>query len=101
MSSQPHNTPLERTAARVRSPTAAHWQRSATRKMIVRCRVRTAGRGMRRAALTLIVTLTFGELAVRVDADPQRGPRVPRIGVLQVATRAASAHLFEAFKEAM
>jgi ABC-type uncharacterized transport system substrate-binding protein len=56
---------------------------------------------MRRTALTLIVTLTFGGLAVRVDADAQRGPQAPKIGVLQVGTQAAGAHLFEAFKEAM
>jgi len=44
---------------------------------------------MRRPALTLIVTLTFGGLAVPVDADTQRGPRAPKIGVLQVGTQAA------------
>src|SRR5215813_11917711 len=58
-------------------------------------------RGMIRAALTLIVTLILGMLAVEVDADAQRGVRIPKIGVLQVGTRAGGAHLFEAFKDGM
>jgi putative ABC transport system substrate-binding protein len=56
---------------------------------------------MSRAALTLIVTLVLGVLAVPVDTHAQRGAQMPKIGVLQVGTRAAGAHLFEAFKEAM
>ena len=56
---------------------------------------------MSRTALTLIVTLTLGMLLVTVDADAQRGARIPKIGVLQVGTLAGGAPLFEAFKEGM
>jgi putative ABC transport system substrate-binding protein len=55
---------------------------------------------MSRAACTLIVMLTLGVLTVAVDADAQRA-QIPKIGVLQVGTRAGGAHLFEAFKEGM
>ena len=56
---------------------------------------------MSRAALKLIVTLTFGTLAVPVDTDAQHGAKIPKIGVLQVGSQAGTAHLFEAFKEGM
>lgn len=56
---------------------------------------------MSRAGWTLMVMLTLGMLTVAADAVAQRGAQIPKIGVLQVGTRAGGAHLFEAFKGGM
>jgi len=52
-------------------------------------------------ALTLIVTLTLGTLAVPLTVDAQQAAKVPRIGVLHAGTPAGSSHFFEAFKQGM
>ncbi len=56
---------------------------------------------MIRAALTLIVVLTLGMLAVSPNTGAQQGGKIPKIGVLQVGTPASASNLFEAFKQGM
>jgi putative tryptophan/tyrosine transport system substrate-binding protein len=53
------------------------------------------------AALTVIVTLTICAFAVPLTTGAQPSVKIPRIGVLQVGTSAASPHLPEAFKLGM
>jgi putative ABC transport system substrate-binding protein len=56
---------------------------------------------MIRATLALIVTLTIGMLPELLTAGAQPAAKLPRIGVLQVGTAAATQDLFEAFKQGM
>src|SRR5438046_1605066 len=60
-----------------------------------------ARRQMIRAMLRLIVTLVLCLIAVPLTIGAQSAAKIPRIGILQVGTAAATQPLFEAFKQGM